>query len=62
MAGKRECPSCATMVPDNQAQCFVCGYEFAGPPARRSWRTWAAIALVIIFVIPLIRIIIGVLN
>jgi len=58
MAGKRECPSCASLIPDDQDRCFICGYEFAGPPARRSWRVWMAVVLLILFLIPIIRYII----
>lgn len=29
--GLRECPSCATEVPQNENRCPICGYEF---PAR----------------------------
>ncbi|MBD3297088.1 MAG: hypothetical protein GF341_00375 [candidate division Zixibacteria bacterium] len=62
MAGKRECPSCAAMVPKDHDQCFVCGYEFAGPSGRHSWRAWLAVILLIIFLIPFIRILLNALN
>ncbi len=45
------------MVPEDHDRCFVCGYEFAGPPARKSWRTWVAVLLLLIFLYPLIRLI-----
>lgn len=50
------------MVPDYSDQCFVCGYEFAGKPASRSWRAWVAIILLIIFLFPLIRILVNALR
>lgn len=50
------------MVPDDQDQCFICGYEFAGPPARRSWRAWLAVLLLIVFLIPLIRVLLSVIR
>ena len=59
MARTRECPSCASSIPDDQDHCFLCGYEFAGPPARRSIRTWVTLGvlgfLLVIFLIPYIR-------
>jgi len=62
MAKKRECPSCAAMIPDDQDQCFICGYEFAGPPRRRSWRLWMAIVLLVVFLLPFIRMLINALR
>ena len=43
------------MVPGDQERCFICGYEFAGGRLRWSWRTWAALVLLAIFLIPFIR-------
>ncbi|MEW5874924.1 MAG: zinc ribbon domain-containing protein [Candidatus Zixiibacteriota bacterium] len=62
MPAKRECPSCATEVPDHLNQCFVCGYEFAGKPAGRSWRTWVALILLLIFLIPLLQLLVRALR
>ena len=55
MTKQRECPSCATTVPADQEQCFICGYEFAGGKARRSWRVWVGVVLLAVFLIPFIR-------
>ncbi|HEX9749821.1 MAG TPA: zinc ribbon domain-containing protein [candidate division Zixibacteria bacterium] len=55
MTGKRECPSCAAMVPVDSTVCFVCGYEFAGRHGKLSWRTLVALVLLAVFLIPLIR-------
>lgn len=55
MAGKRECPSCASMVPDDEERCFICGYEFPTISRGRNWRAWVALVLLILFLYPLIR-------
>jgi uncharacterized paraquat-inducible protein A len=62
MTKQRECPSCATMVPSDHEQCFICGYEFAGGRNRWSWRVWAAIVLLAIFLIPFIRLLLRALE
>jgi hypothetical protein len=55
MAGKRDCPSCASEIPSDMDRCFICGYEFAGKPSNRPWRLWVALLLLIVFLFPLIR-------
>ncbi len=60
-ASQRECPSCASMVPADEAVCFICGYEFAGRTVWKSWRLWVAIVLLAIFLIPFIRMLLRVL-
>lgn len=61
MASHRECPSCASMVPADDEECEICGYEFAGRSAWKSWRLWVAIVLLAIFLIPFIRMLLRVL-
>jgi RNA polymerase subunit RPABC4/transcription elongation factor Spt4 len=55
MSRTRECPSCASEVPGDSRQCFICGYEFPGSQFNRSWRVIVAIILVLIFLIPLLH-------
>jgi len=62
MAGKRECPSCASEMPDRMDRCFICGYEFAGPAPRRSWRIWVALLFLIVFLFPFIRMLLNALR
>jgi hypothetical protein len=50
------------MVPDDEERCFICGYEFPTISRGRNWRAWVAIGLLIIFLYPLIRFIIGLFN
>ncbi len=62
MSGQRECPSCASMVSDDEERCLICGYEFPTIARGRNWRGWVAIVLLLIFVYPLIRFIINLLR
>lgn len=62
MTGKRECPSCASMVPDDDESCIICGYEFSTISRGRNWRAWVAIGLLAVFLYPLIRFIISLFN
>ena len=62
MAGRRECPSCASEIPASMDRCFICGYEFAGKPLHRSWRLWAALLLLTVFLIPFIRMLVNALR
>ena len=57
---KRECPNCATEVPKDSRHCPICSYEFPPPKSRSS--KWIAIVLIILFLIPLVRLVIGLLK
>ena len=57
---KRECPNCAMEVPKDSRHCPICSYEFPRPKSR-SFK-WIAIVLIILFLIPLIRLVIGLLK
>ena len=58
--GKRECPNCAVDVPRGSRRCPICGYEFPRPKSRLF--KWIAIVLIILFLIPLVRMLIGLLK
>lgn len=62
MSNTRECPSCASMVPDDEERCTICGYEFSSIARGRNWRGWVAVALLVVFLYPLIRFLIGLFN
>jgi len=62
MAGRRECPSSASEIPASMDRCFICGYEFAGKSWHRSWRLWAALLLLTVFLIPFIRMLVNALR
>lgn len=62
MPDTRECPSCASMVPDDANRCFICGYEFSEDRPRRNWRAWVAVGLLIVFLYPLVRFLIQLLK
>lgn len=57
---KRECPNCAVDVPKGSRRCPICGYEFPRPKSRLF--KWIAIVLIILFLIPLVRLVIGLLK
>lgn len=57
---KTECPNCAVDVPKGSRRCPVCGYEF--PRSKPGLFKWIAIVLLIIFLIPLLRMLIGLLK
>jgi predicted amidophosphoribosyltransferase len=62
MAGRRECPSCASEIPASMDRCSICGYEFADKPPHRNWRLWVALLLLIVFLYPLIRMLLNALR
>jgi len=57
---KRECPNCAVDVPKGSRRCPLCGYEF--PPPKSGLFKWIAIVLIILFLIPLVRMLINLLK
>jgi hypothetical protein len=58
--GKRECPNCAVDVPGGSHRCPVCGYEFPRPKSRLF--TWIVIVLIILFLIPLVKMLFSLLK
>ena len=59
-AKRKECANCAVEIPRDSRRCPICGYEFPQPKSRLF--TWVAIILIILFLIPLIRLIISFLK
>ncbi|MCJ7578242.1 MAG: hypothetical protein MUO91_07295 [candidate division Zixibacteria bacterium] len=57
---KKECPNCAVGAPKNSQRCPICGYEFPQPKSRLF--TWVVIILIIVFLIPLIRLLFTILK
>ncbi len=57
---KKECPNCAVDVPKDSSRCPICGYEFPQPKAGLF--KWIAIILIILFLIPLVRLLIHALR
>ncbi|KPL05495.1 MAG: hypothetical protein AMJ73_00420 [candidate division Zixibacteria bacterium SM1_73] len=57
---RKECPNCAVKIPKDSRRCPICGYEFPQPKSR--FFTWVAIILIILFLIPLIRLLISLLK
>ena len=50
--GTRECPSCATEVPENENRCPICRYEFLTPtPRQRGMKLWGAILMLALLAI-----------
>jgi hypothetical protein len=47
-------------VPKGSRRCPICGYEFPQPKSRLF--KWIAIVLIILFLIPLVRLVIGLLK
>ncbi len=45
---KKECPSCAMMVGQNENVCPICQYEF---PAQSKGMRWLALALLIFLIL-----------
>lgn len=58
--GKKECPNCAVEVPGQSQRCPICGYEF--PRGKSGLFRLVAIVLIILFLIPLVRFLIGLLK
>ncbi len=58
----RECPSCAMDAPNDSEECPFCGYEF--PVAKPGVKpvTWLLIALMVLFAIPVLAWIAGMLG
>lgn len=54
----KECPSCAVEVDKKYDVCPICGYEF---PKQKSGMKYLAIILVILFTLPLIKLILSLL-
>ena len=52
MPRQKECPNCATDIPENAAVCPICRYDFP----RRPMLPWkpVALALIIVLLVPLI--------
>ncbi|NIN01092.1 MAG: hypothetical protein GTO24_24280 [candidate division Zixibacteria bacterium] len=57
---KKECPNCVVDVPKDSRRCPICGYEF--PRAKSSFFKWVAIILLILFLVPLVRLLISLLR
>jgi len=55
---KKECPSCAVDIEKEYDVCTICGYEF---PKQKSSMKYLAIILVILFTLPLIKLILSLL-
>jgi hypothetical protein len=47
-------------VPKSSRHCPICGYEF--PPAKSRLFKWIAIVLIILFLIPLVKMLINLLK
>jgi RNA polymerase subunit RPABC4/transcription elongation factor Spt4 len=58
--GKKECPNCAVEVPKGSQRCPVCSYEFPRP--KSNLFKWIAIILILLFLIPLVRMLIHLLR
>ena len=52
MPRQKECPNCATDIPENAAMCPICRYDFPRRPVL-PWKP-VALALIIVFLVPLI--------
>ena len=52
MARQKECPNCATDIPESATVCPICRYDFPRRPVL-PWKPVAAI-LVIVLLVPLI--------
>lgn len=53
--GTRECPSCATEVAANHNRCPICHYEFPARTPMKQTRVFAALLMLIILLIGLLR-------
>ena len=53
---RKECPSCAVEIQQNEVVCPICGYEF---PQRKSWPRWIAALVLILILIVFIRMLIN---
>ena len=58
----RECPACAMEAPSEATECPYCSYEF--PVARRGSRPvgWLMVALMVLFALPLLAWLSGLLR
>lgn len=52
MLRQKECPNCATDIPENAVRCPICKYDFPKRPVL-PWKPVAAI-LIIVLLVPLI--------
>jgi RNA polymerase subunit RPABC4/transcription elongation factor Spt4 len=48
MTKKKECPSCAMEIPDNENVCPICGYEF---PERNNFLSFVVLLMVILIML-----------
>lgn len=51
MKKKKECPSCAMEIDEDEKTCPICGYEF---PGIQPVYQWIALLLILIFLLFLI--------
>ena len=62
MSETRECPACAMPTAADLPECEVCGYEFPEPKAGTTAITWLFIALMVLFAVPLLAWLAGLLG
>jgi hypothetical protein len=62
MSKKKECPNCATEISEQTKICHICGYEFPQKEGKSKFFWLIAIILLILFLFPLIKILLGLLK
>ncbi|HEV7347498.1 hypothetical protein [Telluribacter sp.] len=45
---KKECPSCAMNIEEEEKTCPICSYEF---PRQAPWLQWVALLLVVVMLL-----------
>lgn len=53
--GCRSCPACACKVPENANRCPICGYAFPALPRRQKLVIWAAVGMLLLFLLMVLR-------
>jgi len=62
MEKKKECPNCATEIPEKSKVCYICGYEFPQMETKGKIFWIAGLVLLILFLLSLVRILFGLLR
>ncbi|KPL02468.1 MAG: hypothetical protein AMJ90_05765 [candidate division Zixibacteria bacterium SM23_73_2] len=60
MGKKKECPNCATEIPEESKVCYICGYEFPQHKTKGKVFWIAGIVLLILFMLSLVKFLFGI--